>query len=97
MKRTLGITTIAITLGLLGFAILHVAAQRQAAVVEPFPPRPPIAGPVGPAPAPVVVLGDNAIYVAFDGKLMAFAPRTLEKLAEATYWERPEPPRPPNQ
>jgi outer membrane protein assembly factor BamB len=53
-------------------------------------------GPMGAPPSPVVVIGDGVVYVAFDGKITAFEAKTLKKLAEATYWERPEPPKRPN-
>jgi len=54
-----------------------------------FGPPPP------PTPTPVVVLGDGVVYVACDGKLMAFEAKTLKKLGEATYWERPARPEGP--
>jgi hypothetical protein len=40
-------------------------------------------------PQPVVVVADGVVYVAFDGKIMAFEAKTLHKLSEATYSERP--------
>jgi len=44
-----------------------------------------------PAPAaPVVVVADKVVYVAFAGKITAFEARTLKKIAEATYTEGPE-------
>ena len=42
-----------------------------------------------PTPTPVVVVSDGVVYVACDGKLMAFEAKTLKPLGEATYWERP--------
>jgi hypothetical protein len=51
--------------------------------------------PPPPMPTPVVVIGDGVVYVACDGKLMAFEAKTLRKLGEAIYWERPEPPQRP--
>jgi hypothetical protein len=42
-----------------------------------------------PVPTPVLVVSDGVVYVACDGKLMAFEAKTLKPLGEATYWERP--------
>jgi hypothetical protein len=58
-------------------------------MMGPMPMMPP------PTPTPVVVLGDGVVYVACDGKLIAFEAKTLRKLAEATYWERPARPEGP--
>jgi hypothetical protein len=41
-----------------------------------------------PVPTPVVVVSDGVVYVACDGKLIAYEAKTLKLLAEATYWER---------
>ncbi|MGQ9731758.1 MAG: hypothetical protein ACUVX8_10855 [Candidatus Zipacnadales bacterium] len=43
-----------------------------------------------PAPMPVVVVADDAIYVACDGVLKAYEPKTLKPLGETIYWQRPE-------
>jgi len=44
-----------------------------------------------PAMAPTVqmVVADGVLYVACEGQVMAFDAKTLEKLAEATYWHPP--------
>ena len=100
MRSTLAKTALVLALGLIVAAVWHVAAQPpgppQGGMPGPFPGgMPPMMGPMGPPPAPVVVLGDGVVYVAFDGKITAFQARTLEKISEATYWERPEPPKRP--
>jgi len=100
MRSTLAKTALVMALGLIVVAVWHVAAQPpgppQGGMPGPFPGgMPPMMGPMGPPPTPVVVLGDGVVYVAFDGKITAFQARTLEKIAEATYWERPEPPKGP--
>jgi hypothetical protein len=41
-----------------------------------------------PAPTPVVVAADGVVYVACEGKLIAYEGKTLQPLAQATYWER---------
>jgi hypothetical protein len=40
--------------------------------------------------APVMLVNDGIIYIAYDGKLTAFDAKTLERVGEATYWERPD-------
>ena len=62
----------------------------------------PMAGMMGPMmgmmrpqptpPAPVMMISDGVVYIAFNGKLTAFDAKTLQKIAEATYWEPPQPP-----
>ena len=48
-----------------------------------------------PPPPPVtVVVSDGAVYVAADGKLIAFEAKTLKKLAEAKIGDRQAPPPP---
>jgi len=45
-----------------------------------------------PSVAPVMMIVDGVLYIAYDGKVTAFEAKTLTKLAEATYWEpRPFP------
>jgi hypothetical protein len=44
----------------------------------------------GNQPAPVMMIVDGVVYIAYAGKVMAFAGKTLEKLGEATYWEMPK-------
>lgn len=91
---------VALVLGLVALAAWHVAAQPQGGMPQGGMPQgfpggmPPVMGPTGPGPSPmpVVVLGEGMVYVACDGKLTAFNAKTLEKVAEATYWERPKPP-----
>lgn len=43
-----------------------------------------------PSVPPVMMVVDGIVYIAFEGKLTAFDAKTLERIAEATYWERPE-------
>ena len=45
-----------------------------------------------PTPTPVVVVADGIVYVACDGVLTSFDAKTLEKIATAVYWKRPQPP-----
>jgi outer membrane protein assembly factor BamB len=102
-------TACALAVLLIVAGVWHVAAQPQGGPPQGgmggfpggmggFPGGPPMMGPMMmPAPMAVVVVGDGVVYVACDGKLTAFDAKTLEKLAEATYWERPEPPQRPNQ
>jgi hypothetical protein len=40
-----------------------------------------------PPPQPVVVVADGVVYVAFEGRIMAFEAKTLHKLSEANYAE----------
>jgi outer membrane protein assembly factor BamB len=100
MRSRLAKTTLVLGLALIVVAVWHVAAQPQIGPPQGgFPGGPmPMMGPMGPppAPVPVVVVGDGVVYVACDGKLTAFEAKTLKKLGEATYWERPEPPKRPN-
>ena len=98
MRSTLAKTALVLAVGLLVVAVWHVAAQPQGGFPGgPMPGGPPpMMGPMGAPPSPVVVIGDGVVYVAFDGKITAFEAKTLRKLAEATYWERPEPPKRPN-
>ncbi len=46
-----------------------------------------------PSVPPVMVVADGIVYVAFEGKLTAFNAKTLEKIAEATYWKPPKAPK----
>ncbi|MBM3471860.1 MAG: hypothetical protein FJX75_01140 [Armatimonadetes bacterium] len=111
MRSKLAKTALVLAVGLLVVAVWHVAAQQPQGgppqggfpggpmMGGPGPMMggpPPMMGPMGAPPSPVVVLGDGVVYVAFDGKITAFEAKTLKKLAEATYWERPEPPKRPN-
>ncbi len=41
--------------------------------------------PMGPAQQPVVVVAEGVVYVAFEGRIVAFEAKTLQKLSEATY------------
>ena len=43
----------------------------------------------GQQPTPVMLVADGVLYIACDGKVTAFELKTLNKLAQATYWERP--------
>ena len=43
----------------------------------------------GGGPAVTVVVAEGVVYVACDGKLIAYEANTLRKLGEATYWEAP--------
>ncbi len=86
-----------LVLGLVTIAAWHAVAQPQGPPPQGggvFPGGPMMFGPPmnipGPAPVPVVVVGEGVVYVACDGRLMAFDAKTLQKVAEATYWERPE-------
>jgi len=99
LRTTLVRTALVLALLLVVATVWHVAAQPQVGPPQggmgPFPGGPPMMPMMGfmmPAPVPVVVVGDGVVYVACDGKLTSFDAKTLEKLAEATYWERPEPP-----
>jgi len=47
-----------------------------------------------PPPQTTMVVADGVLYIACDGKVTAFEAKTLNKLAEATYLERPAPPKP---
>jgi len=103
MRSKLVKTALVLAVGLLVVAMWHVAAQQPVGPPQggfpggPMPGGPPpMMGPMGAPPSPVVVLGDGVVYVAFDGKITAFEAKTLKKLAEAIYWERPEPPKRPN-
>lgn len=48
----------------------------------------------GQQPQTVMVVANGIVYVACDGTLTAFDAKTLEKIASAVYWERPQPPFP---
>ena len=101
MKPTIAKIAIAVAVALLLTAGLHALSQPNLGggggfggggpmMMGPGGP-PPFGGPPG-GPTPVVVVSDGVVYVACDGKLIAFEAKTLKKLAEATYWERPQPP-----
>jgi len=101
MKSRLVMVAVGLAVGLIVLAALHVVAQ-------PGPGGGAGGGPFGgggfggmmmmpgwpPAPTPVVVVADGVVYVACDGVLTAFEAKTLQPLGSATYWTRPEPPRP---
>jgi hypothetical protein len=97
MKGMIVKVTAVVVVGILVVAVLHAVAQPgvgpddQGGIMGPGGPG---MGPMGPpgGPTPVVLVSDGVVYVACDGKLMAFEARTLRKLSEATYWERPAPP-----
>jgi len=98
MKSTLAKTAMGIALVLIVITALQVLAQPRPGGAPPaggapgggFPGM--MMGPGWPpAPTPVVVVSDGVVYVACDGKLMAFEAKTLKVLGEATYWERPAP------
>jgi len=40
-----------------------------------------------------MLVADGVVYVACDGRLMAFEAKTLKKLGEAIYWRAPAPAR----
>ena len=92
MKSRLVKLVVGIAVVLILTAVLHVLAQ-------PGPGgRPPGQGFPGmmmggwlPAPTPVMVVADGVVYVACDGKLMAFEAQTLKALGGAIYWEREQP------
>ena len=48
-------------------------------------------GGMGAMHAPVMMVVDGIVYIAYGGKLTAFDAKTLDKIAEATYQEPPMP------
>lgn len=46
-----------------------------------------------PAPTPVALVADGVLYILCDGKVLALDAKTLQVIAKATYWERPQPQR----
>lgn len=52
---------------------------------------PMMGGPPG-GPQATMIVADGVLYVACDGKVIAFEAKTLKKLAEATYWTAPKRP-----
>ena len=93
MKRSLVWTAAAIAALLVVTTVWHALAQPAQGG------GPPGAGGFGgmmmagwpPAPTPVMVATEGIIYVACDGKLIAYDAKTLKPLGEAVYWERAEP------
>jgi hypothetical protein len=42
------------------------------------------------APTPVMLVAEGVLYIACDGKVTAFDAKTLKKIGDAMYWERPK-------
>ncbi len=94
MTRTLAGIAVAFMLVLTVAAVLQAVAQpgAQFGAFDGGMGGPPMGPPPGGGSAPAVVAYDGEIYVAYEGTLTAFEAKTLEQVAQATYWERPEPP-----
>ena len=89
MRRNIVKTSIGVAVALVIITAVAVLAQPDPGTL-PAAPGPWMMAGWPPAPATVVVVADGIVYVACDGTLTALDAKTLKKVGEAVYWERPE-------